>query len=222
MSKSKRNLINILEIITTLFLVVVGIFMLVSSVFSIVYSPKYVVGFSMKPTLNNTVETDKIDGDIVYVNRFKSVAVNDIVVVNVQGWLRDSVIKRLVATPGDVLEIVDNTDQYLLKVNEQILYTKPKNYFTDDYFNLYQKFINNNVANKDFSSNITADKKIKLNANQYFLMGDNWGNTTDSMTNGFVNLSEIEGKVDFVIPYKQNKFAELFKQMVKVLFTVKN
>ena len=167
--------------------------------------------------------------DSVYINRFRECKREDIVVANVS-WYSNSIIKRLVAVPGDTIRMQENGDYYELYVNEHFVRKQKKTTYTthtrsdgtqeyriggtEEYYNKYLKLVNNeNSVISDFSNNIITNyngqKCIKLNENEYFLMGDNWAETTDSMTNGPISKDCFVGRVELIVEHNKNA-SELF------------
>lgn len=216
-SRSKRIILNITSSILTILIMFVSFFALVNIIFNIVFIRTNVKGFSMLPTLNQNVPSEDIDGDIVYINRFSDFSDSDIVVADVDWWTSGYIIKRLVGSPNDVVQIKDEGDQYSLYVNEEILYTKEKNSDTNYYYNsiyltFFEKYPQNTTINE------AGEKCIKLNENEYLLMGDNWGHSTDCLTGGPAHKDEIIGRVDIIIPYGENQFRTLVSKMWNLIF----
>lgn len=221
--RGKRRLLNILSGITVFLIVIMSFFLMVSLVFNIVYIKTYVRGYSMLPTLNSSVNTSSEDGDTVFINKYSKYSNNDIVVAKVDWWLDGSVIKRLIGTPGDQIEIRDLGSEYGLYVNNELFYTRENNDKTDTHFNDYINFINNDYEHIDTSNNIgtttNGNKCIILQNDEYFLIGDNWEGSVDCLRNGPVSKSDIVGKVDIVIPTDENNsFQIIMKYMLKALF----
>ncbi len=190
----------------------------------------------MQPTINKNVQSSNEDGDLVYVNRFRGLKTDTIVVADVGWWQKGSIIKRLVAMPGDVLYIEQTATEYNLLVNNNLIYSKAKydslgNLNTDvkNYFeHKYQAFITNTTSFDgrfvDHSSNLKeVDGKIciVLNQDEYFLIGDNWTDSmVDCMTFGPVNKSEIVGTVELIVDVKDNMVLSVARQILKILFSV--
>ena len=188
----------------------------------------------MQPTLNSGVTSQTQVGDTIYVNRFSTYKSGDIVIANVPWW-DDPVIKRLVGCPGDKIQIRDEDGVYKLYCNDKVLYTKEKtdyslhgykNRGTNYLFNtIYNSFINNTVAGKDFSANIgelNGEKCIQLNENEYFLMGDNWGESDDCLKFGPAVYKNLDGRVDYVVPLGENTFSYLCNFIYEMIFTKQN
>ena len=222
-SRTKCFLLNLLSGFIVVLICAASFFALVNIVFNSVYIKTEVEGFSMLPTLNTTVPTSTEEGDVIYINKFCSYTNNDIVVAK-RG---DSyIIKRLVGMPGDKIQIKDEGLTYGLYVNDSLLYSKPKTDVSLDgkhtgtkkyYEEKYLAFL----ANPNYVQYVKEDlngKYIQLGSDNYFLLGDNWGATSDSFEMGPFNKNRIVGKVDIVVPYKVNEFPYILKQMFKALF----
>lgn len=116
------------------------------------------------------------DSDFIYVNLREEVKRDDIIVINSE--TEGCLIKRVIALPGETIQIKHN-----------IIFINGKPY--DDRYN---------VIMKDYG---IAANEIKLNENEYFVMGDNRNNSYDSRAFGPINENEIMGVVTHtVIPYK--------------------
>lgn len=209
-----KNWISAILVVLILFASFVAF---VNIMFNLLYTKTHVKGFSMQPTLNINVCDPQKEGDTIYINKYASYTNNDIVVAK-PTWHDNYIIKRLVGMPGDKIQIKEFENYYSLFVNDQFVCTKEKkgnnsvDYKTDTYryFELYKNFLNNE---KEFSQWIRGEgenKYIQLGDDDYFLMGDNWGHTTDSLTHGPMKKSEIVGKVDLVVDVNnKNPFVSL-------------
>ena len=211
--RTRRLLSNILSGILATLIVIVGFFSIITISLNVVYIKTSVEGYSMVPTLNINAPSSKEEGDVIYINRFKDVEVGDIVVAELYDKY---IIKRLVGCPGDIIEIKDDGKTYGLYVNNNLLYSKEKTEgdsiigSSNSYYMQYLNFLNNDDKELNY---------IKLGEDEYFLMGDNWGKTSDSLTaNGPFSKSEIVGKVDIVVPYGENEDGYILKTIFKMLF----
>ena len=165
----------------------------------------------MQPTININVSDANAEGDTIYINKYARITNNDIAVAKVS-WHEHYIIKRVVGTPGDKVEIRDLETVYGVYVNDSLLYAKEK-YGENSafiktgsvgYFASYQDLL----KNANFQNNVETDgttSYIVLHENEYFLMGDNWGHTTDSVTKGVVKSSELVGKVDLIVDVTNNR-----------------
>lgn len=174
-----------------------------------------VKGYSMQPTLNQNVKDPNAYGDMIYINKYATLSRNDLVVAKVD-WSEYLIIKRLVGVPGDKIQIKDETTHYGLYVNDCLLYTKEKNGTnesfiktgTNGYYGDYLNFLDGYIDHwqDEKPQNVTHlikedenGKYIQLGEDDYFLMGDNWGHTTDSVRYGPESINSIIGKVDLIV-----------------------
>lgn len=156
------------------------------SIFLIVYfflfRPYEIDGQSMEPTFHNGEKV--IINQIVY--SLSEPSRGDIVVIESPIDHDDTLIKRIVALPGDSFKIEKGN---VIINNHQIneFYLSKKNITKDDVFL---------KEGHDY---------LVPNAN-YIVLGDNRLNSTDSRTFGFVSENLIQGKVQIVYwPLAQSK-----------------
>ena len=193
------------------------------------HTKERVKGYSMLPTLNSTVESSDIAGDTIYANPHAEIALNDIVVAS-PSWHDQLIIKRLVGLPGNKIQIIDIGETYELYVNDNLLYSRNK-YLEDgtiDYYGTflyYQNYISF-LSNENFSSIVkkpeNAEPYIELGDDEYFLMGDNWGYTLDSLRMGPVSRKEIVSKTCLIIEYGKNITWETTQYILKQRFSFSN
>ena len=222
---TKLVLRNLLSSIIVVLIMIVGFFSITGIVFNIVYTTAPIKSFSMCPTLNEDVPNADTYGDYAYMNNFAIYTNNDIVIAK-PSWNSDAVIKRLVGLPGDIVEIRDETTHYGLYVNNNLLYKKEKTDIghktellgkgSNAYFEDYKELLENDIVSTTTLPN--GNKAILLGDDEYFIMGDNWGESKDCITQGPVKKSEIVGKVDFVVKMNENKFFAILKQMIIIAF----
>lgn len=176
----------------------------------------------MLPTLNSNVENSSTSGDTVFVNPYDEIKLNDIVVA-APVWHDSLIIKRLVGLPGDKIQIKDLGESYGLFVNDSLLYSKSKYsengnvdmYGTLSYYKKYLLFL----SNSEYVETENGESFIRLDKDEYFLMGDNWGNTLDSLSEGPVSRKEIEGKVNLIVDYKNKDRFVVEKHVLKQIFS---
>lgn len=94
----------------------------------------------------------------------------DIVIVEHDGVY---VIKRIIGLPGDRIKVKDN----LVYIDDQL--------YKEEYIYAEQ--------------NIYDDVEIKLNDDEYFILGDNRGVSIDSRQYGSINIKDIVGEVKLVL-----------------------
>ena len=121
-----------------------------------------VIGHSMEPTY--------YEGDKVFVSRLNNPSRGDIVIVKEDS---KNVIKRVVALPGDTIEIKDSV---ICKIVSS----------------LNKLDLNSNVL--EYSGGC-AEECIKLNENSYFILGDNRNVSKDSREIGPISKDMIVGVV---------------------------
>jgi len=136
-----------------------------------IYQPVKVEGTSMMPAL--------VDQERIFINKFvyklgnSSIDRGDMVVFWFPGDLSKSYIKRVIGTPGDIVEVDNGT----VIVNGQRL---AENYVPEEY--------------RDRISYAPT----KIADDQYFVLGDHRSSSNDSRTWGMVPRRYIYGKAVFV------------------------
>lgn len=148
------------------------IILIVFFIRTFIITPIKVDGESMVPTLkgNEVMILKKYDKSY---NRFDIVVVNK----NVEG---DSLIKRVIALPGETISYSNNT-----------------------------LYINGEVLKDEYTYGITEDfKEIKLDDDEYFVMGDNREVSLDSRSIGIIKKKELEGAVGIII-YPFNRLGKV-------------
>lgn len=97
--------------------------------------------------------------------------------------IRDRLVKRVIGTPGDVIDIIDG-DVYL----------------------------NGEILEETYVKGITEEEGFELpvtvSENQLFVMGDNREQSMDSRAFGLIDISHVEGKASLRI-YPFNKLGKL-------------
>ena len=127
-----------------------------------IVTPIKVDGNSMHPTL---------EGDeIMLLNKLGHIDRFDIVVAKIEEK-DNNFIKRVIALPGETIEIKDN-----------------------------KIYINGEILDEDFGYGITYNiDAITLGNDEYFLLGDNRIISLDSRSFGPISKKEILGTTDFVM-----------------------
>jgi signal peptidase I len=152
-------------------------------IFHVAVQNFHVDGQSMEPTLHNQeyILVDKAS----YL--FEPPARGDVIVFEYPLNPQEDYVKRIIAIPGDVISVINQK----VIVNGVTLHESYVN--SDDPYNPYPSFTNRIVG-----------------PNEYFVMGDNRGNSSDSRQWGFVPRQNIIGKVDVVYwPVGENNFGFL-------------
>lgn len=164
--KLKKALIWVGEIVLTVAIAAVLVFFMGVRI--------SVVGQSMSGTLEN--------GEIVLINRFEyklfQPKPNDIIVFLPNGNEKSHYyIKRVIAVPGDTVQIIEGK----VYVNE-----KP---FSEE------------IENPYIENGLLAEEPILVGEDEYFVLGDNRNNSEDSRyaNIGNVKKEHIEGKVWMIV-----------------------
>lgn len=145
---------------------------------SFLFSPIKVNGTSMVNTLH--------DGDTMILNKisykFSNLKRFNIVVIKTEN---SYLIKRIIGLPGEKIK-------YEIKDNKGILYINGKK--------INEEFINDDTKVKTCSidSDLCKDG-ILISKDNYFVMGDNRGDSIDSRIIGVVNKKNITGTTKLVI-----------------------
>ena len=140
-------------------------------------------GQSMEPTLHNGeyILVDKV----VYL--FHPPERGDVIVFKYPQDPQVDFVKRIIAIPGDTISVVGQT-------------------VTVDGVVLNEFYVNKDDPNNPFSS----FKNHLVGPNEYFVMGDNRGNSSDSRQWGFVPHQNIIGRADFVYwPFNETNLGAL-------------
>ena len=200
--------------VITIVIIPFALFWTLLAGFNVLYTRAPVSGLSMYPTLNRELSTTN-KHDVIYINNFGKFHKNDIVVMDLRDNpdFGDFIIKRLVATAGDVVSITIEDNHYALKVNTQLIYTKSFKEGLDTYLafinyikeHMYQSSRIVKLANEEYG--------VKVNDDEVFVLGDNWNVSKDSATVGPLKKKTIIGKVGFIVPAGQNEFISIVKQI---------
>lgn len=130
-----------------------------------------VSGHSMQPNLS--------DGDrIIVSDLFYKPHYGDVIVVNRSAGEESSLIKRVIALPGDEINI--DFETHLITVNNRVITEKYR--------------VNSAISRKG-----DVDFPVKVPENCVFVLGDNRNNSLDSRFSavGFIDYDSIEGRVVF-------------------------
>jgi len=170
----KITLVEILEIIFIFIFVFLPIRLFI-------FEPFIVIGESMEPNFHNT--------DYLVIckicTKIKSPERGEVIVFKPPVDEKKYYIKRVIALPGEEIEIKDN---------KVYIYNK----------NFNKKFVLKEpyLENKNFY--LEDMEKIKLKDDEYFVMGDNREQSFDSRKWGPLKKDKITGKVLFKISFLGN------------------
>lgn len=208
-------------------------------VFQVIFKPMSISGYSMQPTINASatgINGDR-NTDTAYYQSLGSseLAYKDIIIIN-SNYTKNahSLIKRVIATPGQTISFItygsaknDASTQYKTyyryKVyvdgtlldedyikNEEMLIKKVE---LGDTFN-YEFEREFAVALSQKTLTIEGSFEYTLGADEYFVMGDNRNNSTDSRAFGPIKKADIIGEVLFVVPYGQNLASVIWNMLL--------
>ena len=192
----------------------------------IVFFPIKVEGISMQPTLNAQAYS-KNNCDTVYLSKAQNVSRGDIIVFNAAPYTNTEdkevlYIKRLIGLPGDTIYFKASGlekngkiyyDIYVNGVKMEENYIKEPMWYDSD---------NPHISEKEtefFLNYVLTSKKITLKSGEYFLMGDNRNNSTDSRflgknnKLGTINKKDFVGKVVLQIKSNQTIFEALIQKI---------
>lgn len=220
--KKKRSVgLRVLDVLFCLYIVITLCYL----IFCTIFIQAKVIGTSMQPTFNeNLVYSEDINKtkykDVVYANRFDKGTNGDIVIVKLGD---EVVIKRLIATQGQVLTLKYESDGFYhfylaneigavpQKLNESYI----GEFFEEMDFGYYLRFLDiEGVEEEGMISGSSAS--IVIPQGQVFLLGDNRETSQDSTTYGPVSKNNILGTVKFYHKYNQNLLGYLWNQLCKI------
>jgi signal peptidase I len=161
-----------------LFTLVLLIVVVVIPIRLFVISPFVVDGESMHPTFEN-LDYLVVD-ELLY--RFTSTARGDVIVFRYPGNPSIFYIKRIIGLPGETVSIKSGVVTIIKPNGESMSLTEPY------------------IVNED----ATYTKDVSLTTDEYFVMGDNRPNSSDSRVWGPLPRKNIIGRVDLrLLPAKE-------------------
>lgn len=164
-----------------LFTLALLIFLVVIPIRAFVISPFVVDGDSMYPTFKN------LDYLIIdeFIYNFKEPSRGDVIVFRYPNNPSIFYIKRIIGLPGDVVSINRGVVSISTPAGEKL--------------SLAESYIVNEDA--------TYTKNVSLNPGEYFVMGDNRPNSSDSRIWGTLPEKDIIGRVDLrLLPISKSTF----------------
>lgn len=175
--KSKK----VLSIVINVFLILAIILLLVRISILIFFTNIYVTGPSMYPNLKQ--------GEAGYTRKifsYNSIDRFDIVVIDAERFSSEDShwVKRVIALPGETIsyEIDEQNHKGVLKINGKVI--------EEDFIKGYDKLSKNDIT---YLTGTISERKLA--DDEYFVMGDNRGRSSDSRNPrvGHINKKEILG-----------------------------
>ena len=170
MTQTKKIVKNILADVIEILIIGIAVFALA---WIFLAEPLEVTGDSMKPTLQTS---EQIIVEKLSMN-FGEIESGDIVVFNSPEDPSSLIIKRVIGLPGDKINIRNGK----VFVNEEVI---------------EEPYLEENTTTD--GKRLLPTQTIKVPYEQYFVLGDNRVNSTDSRDFGTINEDEIVGKAVFV------------------------
>lgn len=184
------------QIVDFFFLLNMAIF-IVQIFFMVAFYPVVVDGDSMNTTLLND---DRLivqalgkpkNGDIVVISIYdETIDTNKDGIVNDKDEKNHELVKRVIASPGDVFYFKESSNKLQLVVNDEEI--------NEDYLIAGWVYDNSNLS--IYLRGITecsASKSCTVPEGHYFLMGDNRNNSHDGRDFGYIPKSQILGIVKY-------------------------
>lgn len=198
----QRYISDYVSVVIFLLCVYLSIFMIS---FSFCFTSSYVYGESMKPTINNYADYEH-NRDVVYIDKNASYTYGDIIVIKKNDI---EIIKRVIALPGDTIDIKNVDGEYVVVRNDQVL---QEDYIrivhgSADYSGMAKEYVlfqNYKESHKN-DDNLFVDKEhylqsaIRVRDGEVFVLGDNRHNSDDSSTEGSFAMSDVIGKVEIIV-----------------------
>ena len=224
-NKVQKVLVNLMCGIFVILSFLLTFVCLLSFCFNLCYIKTSVRGYSMQPTFNAGIVGEDVDGDTVFINKYAGFSRGDVVVANVSWLSKGPIIKRMVADEGDTIKILEEDDKYCLYVNGEKVDSKPITtrsdhgitYGTVEYHGKFVALIESKRGTREVVVDEQGDECLKMMKGYCFLIGDNWAESTDSVTKGPIKKTQVLGKVDFVIKTDESQF-KIFLFMLKLAF----
>lgn len=189
----KRN--KIISILVTIVLVIAIVLSASYILIFSIFSPVYIQGQSMAPTLNNftlIANTDYREFGLMDTN-VKRLERGDVAIFDVSNDQSGNyIVKRVIGLPNETIRIVDgggSNPDYIRITNSDSTFVLEENYLTDA------------AKRITYSGSYGTASDLVLGDKQYFLLGDNRGNSQDSRAIGPVVSTKLTGKLIVIHGY---------------------
>lgn len=217
-NKTQLNYENVIASVLNAVYFIVIIIALIYLLFCNVYLVRKVEENSMQPLLNE----QGVNTDIVYVNKYhKELKHGDIIVLDGED---KSIIKRVIALPGDTIDILYNPEAqaYMVYRNSEFIEedyikidaSKPD---SNGMWKAHLNFTQYKADNTDKLTYLDGKMQYKLKDTEIFLLGDNRLVSEDSSTHGTYDISKVLGVVEYIQKDKETNIGI----MCNYIFTFK-
>mgnify|MGYP002152471342 CR=1 FL=1 len=198
--KLKPRRRKILNIVWTVLLIVVTLIAIPVTYVDLTYTPVYIDGQSMAPTLNDFENNSFVEFGLMDERdkTLKGIKRGDIIVFdrNGGGETPNLLIKRVIALPLETILITDHGNGDIVEITTAAGTTirLDESYLkgTAPYYTAQASDNGNGIKTP-----------LTLGANEYYLMGDNRGNSYDSRRLGGIMYDYIHGKLVVVQGYAE-------------------
>jgi len=213
--KQNKGKKNTFKILLNILIAIVGVMCVITIVFYTIFFQIRVIGVSMQPTYNELLSIDEDPDtspyqDVVVVNRFYKGNNGDVIIIKTAS---KNLIKRLIAKAGQTLVLKRiGTDEYFKfyvdnqELDEKYLGENYKN-MDSQYFNQFRN-VDGAVVGMDEDGNLQAS--LVIPDGHVFALGDNRGNSADSLTYGPFEESQVLGTVAMSYKYNENIFVGIW------------
>lgn len=196
----------------------------VTSVFitQIYLTPMVVIGKSMQPTINAKYQEIVVNGqtqhkytDTIYLRAKSTYNRGEIVVANVQSYKQeenaDYYIKRVIALPGETVQLIPQTtgsNMYVVQITD----TNGNTYLLNETYLSEPMQIVIDISAYPWYTKV-IEEGITLEKDQYYLLGDNRKVSEDSRFLGPISVTHITGHVVLHVPYGRTLFYAILQKI---------